>query len=91
MELCFNQTLEEHPLRQDYLTPKGQSSPQLDSAMALEWSESLAGEAGSQYTDAVEWCLRKTSHGRSENWKDEFLEKVVQPLQSDFEYLSRSA
>jgi len=92
MELCFNQTLEEHPLRRDYLTPKGQSSPQLDFAMALDWSESLAGEAGKQYADAVEWCLRKRSGVRNdEDWKDEFLEKVVRPLQRDFEYLNSSA
>jgi len=59
---------------------------------ALQWfNESVQGEAGPEFADAIEWCLisqigrRMSSDGK---WKEELFEKVVEPLRCCYKHLT---
>jgi len=62
------------------------SNPFFDMAAALEWSAQVAEEAGPEFAEAVEWCLKNMpgsgkSDGMPDKWRKELFEKVVVPLQ----------
>lgn len=95
IELCYGMPLEEHEMRKQYTSTSGShtSSPDLEAALdlavALEWSRSVNGEAGEQYADAVDWCLRtRRMEGTDHKWREEFFRNVVVPLQFCHEQLS---
>ena len=90
IELCFGETLESQNLRRQY-SETVKSAPNasadldaaLDLAAALVWSQSVAGEAGPAYHDAVQWCLRAQSSGaKDQQWRQELFDNVVAPLRS---------
>ena len=94
IELCFGIALEEHEMRRQYesSTMQGISNPDLvaalDLAVALEWSRSVNGEAGDQYADAVQWCLRgQVGDVESDEWREELCYNVVKPLQFCYEQM----
>ena len=61
----------------------------LDLAVALEWSQSVGGEAGDSYADAVQWCLRAPSVStKDDKWREDLFANVVAPLQYCYEQLS---
>ena len=95
MELCFGTLLEDHEMRRQYQTEGGKQPEKpeyeamLDLAVALEWSQSVGGEAGEMYALAVNWCLRGQSVGvRDDEWREQLYTNVVRPLQSCHEFYS---
>ena len=95
MELCFGTLLEDHEMRRQYHTQGGQQSGKpeyeaaLDLAVALQWVQSVGGEAGETYADAVNWCLRGQFVGvRDDEWREQLFTNVVRPLQSCHEFYS---
>ena len=89
IELCFGSALEDQEMRRQCHSEGGPQSetPEyaaaMDLAVALEWSESVAGEAGETYADAVNWCLRGRFAGtKDDKWREELFANVVRPLQS---------
>ncbi|KAK3339806.1 hypothetical protein B0T25DRAFT_560646 [Lasiosphaeria hispida] len=58
LELCFGQPIEGIPWR---VRPEAETSDQAtayDWMAAMKWLEEVNSEAGLDYADAVEWCLR---------------------------------
>ncbi|CRK40823.1 hypothetical protein BN1723_004935 [Verticillium longisporum] len=90
LELCFGDILEEQPCRKRW--PVGSSDMEragFDILAARDWQREVIEEAGSEYADAVGWCLggnRSAPCGRDE-WRQEMLLRVVQPLQRCRDYL----
>ena len=94
IELCFGTALEDHEMRQQYHSSNGEQvaapdlAAALDLAVALEWSQSVYGEAGETYADAVNWCLRGQMAGfKNDKWREELFANVVRPLQSCHEQM----
>ena len=95
IELCFGAALETHEMRRQYQSSTNQGAANadlaaaLDLAVALEWSQSVGGEAGESYADAVQWCLRAQSLGpKDDKWREDLFANVVTPLQYCYEQLS---
>jgi hypothetical protein len=93
LELCFGTALEEHETRRRYYYHPTSSEevswavadPFLDMAAALEWFPRAVEEAGPEFADAIEWCLKSMSgsgksDGKLDRWRKELFEKVVLPL-----------
>ncbi len=100
IELCFGTALEDHEKRRQYHSSVEQQTATpdpaaaldlaavLDLAVAMEWSQSVGGEAGEAYADAVSWCLRVQVPGaKDDKWREELFANVVRPLQSCCEQL----
>lgn len=94
IELCFGTALEDHEMRRQYHSSDGEQvaapnlAAALDLAVALEWSQSVHGEAGATYADAVNWCLRGQMAGsKDDKWREELFANVVRPLQSCHEQM----
>ncbi len=94
IELCFGTALEDHEMRRQFrsagelqaATPD--STAILDLAVAIEWSQSVGGEAGETYAEAVNWCLMgQVAGARGDKWREELFANVVRPLQSCHEQL----
>ncbi|KAK0713234.1 hypothetical protein B0T26DRAFT_804100 [Lasiosphaeria miniovina] len=84
-ELCFGKPIEEYESRKK-LDNAGsgnfEAAAALDLLAALEGYWDVLSEAGLEYADAVECCLRgcrKTASGPS--WRKEMLQNVVVPLE----------
>ncbi|KAM3550099.1 hypothetical protein ARSEF4850_008513 [Beauveria asiatica] len=93
LELCFGTALEEHETRKRYnyhpASPEEASvaaaDPFLDTAAALEWFQRVAEEAGPEFADAIDWCLKNMPgsgefDGKLDRWREELFAKVVLPL-----------
>lgn len=84
LELCFGKPIEEHAFRESL--GDGGFNPDVAAAFdlmaALQWQAEVVGEAGSDYSEAVEWCLRGC-HTAASNaaWRKEMVQKVVAPLE----------
>ena len=94
IELCFGTALEDHELRRQFRSAGEQqaatpdSTAILDLAVAMEWSQSVCGEAGETYAEAVNWCLMgQVASARGAKWREELFANVVRPLQSCHEQL----
>ena len=95
IELCFGAALENHRMRRQFQSSTNHSAVNadlaaaLDLAVALEWSQSVGGEAGDSYADAVQWCLRAPSVStKDDKWREDLFANVVAPLQYCYEQLS---
>lgn len=97
LELCFGIALEDHHIRQNYLSRDGQPNAALDLAAAMEWCGRFANEeAGPEFADAIEWCLRNPTNARASvdvkdaGWREELYARVVEPLHYCHEQLTAS-
>jgi hypothetical protein len=86
LELCFNMRIEDHSSRK--LMPAG--TPDEESAMdrivAKKWVDDVFEESGSDYEQAVEWCLKNRVQGM---WPQDFVTNVLEPLELCKEYIWR--
>lgn len=97
LELCFGVALEDHPIRQNYLSRDGQPYAALDLVAAMEWCDRFASEeAGPEFADAIDWCLRnptkvrESAHNKDAGWREELYTRVVEPLYYCHEQLTAS-
>ncbi|SMR56812.1 unnamed protein product [Zymoseptoria tritici ST99CH_1A5] len=89
LELCFGQTLENSPFRDQYRSPEGQQDSMMDLAAASKWAERVEGEAGPEYADAVYWCLAMRRGRQVGNaWRQDLLQIVIEPLSSSCQQLT---
>lgn len=88
LELCFGDTLERQSCRRRW--PAGNTETEragYDFLAAKEWHEQVNGEAGLDYSDAVNWCLWGHRSSTAETWRQDMLRGVIQPLQRCCDYL----
>ncbi|KAI1645158.1 uncharacterized protein F4817DRAFT_344458 [Daldinia loculata] len=89
LELCFGQLLEEQKFRQAYglhgLTEMQKYA--FDAAAARQWSNKVKDEAGSDFNEAVKWCLYGCRIIPPEDLRREMLRRVVCPLERCHKYL----
>lgn len=96
LELCFGVALEDHHTRQNYFSRDGRPNAVLDLAAAMEWCSFANEEAGPEFADAIEWCLRNPTDTRASadiddaNWREEFYARVVEPLRYCHEQMTAS-
>lgn len=97
LELCFGIALEDHHIRQNYLSRDGQPYAGLDLAAAMEWCDRFASEeAGPEFADAIDWCLRNPTRAmasadmKDAGWREELYARVVEPLYYCHEQLTSS-
>ncbi|KAI0009576.1 hypothetical protein F4779DRAFT_627716 [Xylariaceae sp. FL0662B] len=89
LELCFGQPLEEHHCRKQW--PTGDDELQkckLDIIAARQWSNEVYEEAGHDFDEAIKWCFERYLDAPPENWRQEMMQHVVQPLERSLKYLS---
>ena len=88
LELCFGATLESHPIRAKYPPVDGPQKAYIDLAAALEWNEQVNEEAGPEFANAINWCLKSNgSNTASDDLRFELYENVVKPLQECHQHL----
>ena len=64
------------------------NDPVMRQTVACEWLDEVEGEAGEDYSNAVNWTLRQApAILKDDKWREEFAQNVVQPLQRYYEYL----
>lgn len=86
LELCFGELLSEQPYRKEWRAGDTEAERRaFDEMAARSWLYEVEGEAGSDYSEAVAWCL---GMNRPEGWRKDMWVKVVQPLQRCREMLS---
>lgn len=97
LELCFGIALEDHHIRQNYLSRDGQPYAGLDLAAAMEWCDRFASEeAGPEFADAIDWCLRNPTRAmasaemKDAGWREKLYARVVEPLYYCHEQLTSS-
>ncbi|PTB69395.1 hypothetical protein BBK36DRAFT_1165668 [Trichoderma citrinoviride] len=87
LELCFGQKLEEHPWRKGPVEKDQTETGGCDVWAAREWLCHVNNEAGSDYADAVSWCLKEKRFAPPDQWRQDMLRNVIQPLQRSRDYL----
>ncbi|KAJ6437185.1 aldo keto reductase [Purpureocillium lavendulum] len=89
LELCFGETLEQQPCRKRW--PEGNTDAEkagFDFLAAKEWHNHVNAEAGLDYADSVDWCLWGYRNSTPDSWRQNMLQRVIQPLQRCCDYLS---
>jgi hypothetical protein len=87
LELCFGFKLEK------YKNHKGLSAydailvSSMDHAAAVLWCDDVYEEAGSEFAEAVKWCLQWRSQD-DESWREDIWAHVVVPLHNCSKYVS---
>ncbi|KAI0114256.1 hypothetical protein F4776DRAFT_330154 [Hypoxylon sp. NC0597] len=89
LELCFGQLLEDQPCRKRW--PSGDDETQkyaFDFVAARQWNDEVNEEAGPDFDEAIRWCFEGHRNTPPENWRQEMLRHVVQPIERCHRYLS---
>lgn len=89
LELCFGAVLEGQPCRRSW--PEGGNEREravFDVMAARNWQCHVNEEAGLDYAEAVGWCLGGNRSAVPERWRQDMLQKVIQPLQRCLDYLA---
>ncbi|KUJ07975.1 uncharacterized protein LY89DRAFT_742271 [Mollisia scopiformis] len=92
LELCFGKTIEDHELCAGIEIEDERIKQALLYGIASKWAQDVVGETGLGYSDAVEWCLHYRLEscldgGASEKWREDMVEKVVEPLKECYDQL----
>lgn len=78
LELCFGTPLETNKFRKQLPIGSDNQKPMLDYAAALKWSSEVGEEAGPEFAEAIDWCLRVNIS--DESWRREIWGRVIVPL-----------
>lgn len=82
LELCFGMLLEDHSLLADPKFARNPQDPFERQAVTYEWAKDVELEGGSDYASAVKWCLQQSPiSGDDTDWRKDFAQSVLQPLQ----------
>lgn len=87
LELCFSRRIQDHPLWLEY----ARETPDhlVGILVAREWAKDVQLEADRDYASAVDWCLSSHASVRHTDWRAEFAQNVVHPLQNCVDYVTR--
>lgn len=88
LELCFGSPLESTPYRKLLGPGDAVSAPLLDCAAAIQWSKLVSDEAGPEFADAIDWCLRAKGYSDGA-WRKDIWTKVVEPLSKCHKQMSQ--
>ncbi|KAF2003782.1 hypothetical protein P154DRAFT_460518 [Amniculicola lignicola CBS 123094] len=88
LELCFGSSLENNRFRKLLGPGDAISAPILDYAAAMQWSKMASDEAGPEFADAIDWCLRAKEHPDG-SWRKDLWTKVIQPLDDCHKQMSQ--
>lgn len=77
LELCYNKTLEQHPLLKQ--RPELRSDTLVRNAVAIEWAKEVEYVWSYEGAQAINWCLHSAS-SQHEGWRGDFASNVVEPL-----------
>ena len=96
LELCFGNTLEDNPVRHLYMGNDGKPNDFTDFATANHWQESVLGEIGPDYAEAVRKCiLCAFPHPYKDLSDDHFSEaihaEVVIPVKATLQFMDSNA
>ncbi|KAI1413448.1 hypothetical protein F5Y13DRAFT_29788 [Hypoxylon sp. FL1857] len=89
LELCFGRLLEDQDCRKRW--PSGDDEMQkyaFDFVAARQWNDEVNEEAGPDFDEAIRWCFEGHRNTPPENWRQEMLRHVVQPIERCHRYLS---
>lgn len=88
LELCFGTTLEATHFRKQLPPGDTTTAPILDYAAAIQWSKLVGEEAGSEFAEAIDWCLhaKESSDG---SWRKELWQYVIVPLDACHKQVSQ--
>jgi len=88
LELCFGIPIEATKLRKQFPACDPALAPMLDYTAALQWSRSVAEEAGPEFAEAVEWCLQ-TKTLSEKSWRTDLWQHVIVPLEACHKQVSQ--
>lgn len=93
LELCFNKAIESHELCSNINSTDQRIMQVLLYGIASDWARQVADETGHGYSDAIQWCLhyrleRMPDDSKYENWRDDMIAKVIEPLKTCYDQLS---
>lgn len=94
LELFFGVRFESHYLWQEPLYASSRTDHTIRQIVACKWLDEVEDEAGEEYSSAVSWTLRQVPRikdGKDDDWRADFAENVVQPLQRCYEFLNPSS
>ncbi|EAT78286.1 hypothetical protein SNOG_14415 [Parastagonospora nodorum SN15] len=66
---------------QDVLSTADMSATDTLSCLAIQWSRSVAEEAGPEFAEAVEWCLHTKALSET-SWRTDLWKHVIVPLEA---------
>ncbi|KAL6876104.1 hypothetical protein HDV57DRAFT_152424 [Trichoderma longibrachiatum] len=89
LELCFGRLIEDRLRRTGRPVRENDSEEAVHDIFlaALEWLGDVNDEAGPAYADAVSWCLTGNRCAAEEKWRQDMLDKVIQPLKLSRDFL----
>lgn len=86
LELCFGKTIDEQRYRQVMGAGNNEAERRaFNNQAAQQWQYDVDEEAGHDYSEAVKWCLGKNV---SDQWRQDMLQHVIEPLQRSRNYLT---
>lgn len=88
LELCFGISIEATKLRKQFPTCDATLVPMFDYTAALQWSRSVAEEAGPEFAEVVEWCLH-TKKLSETSWRTDLWQHVIVPLEACHKQVSQ--
>ncbi|KAI1087070.1 hypothetical protein F5B19DRAFT_476903 [Rostrohypoxylon terebratum] len=90
LELCFGKLLANRADRKQLSHGDGEIKKKnmFDLLAAKTWSYEVCGEAGPNFDEAIKWCLEGYRETRPDNWRQEMLKHVIQPLERCHRHLS---
>lgn len=88
LELCFGSPIEATRYRKELLVGNETLAPIFDYTAALQWSDSVAEEAGPEFAEAIEWCLHAKAL-KENNWRTDLWQHVIVPLEACHKQVSQ--
>lgn len=88
LELCYGSSIETNSFRKQLPIGDPTTAQMFDYAAALQWSKLVSEEAGPEFADAIEWCLRTRDFGNGD-WRKDIYQHVIVPLDSCHKQVSQ--
>lgn len=84
LELCFGKRLEDSIFRTKQVNETNEVKKALDMLAAHTWAKEVFDEMGTEYNNAVKWCLGANgarNRNRSHSWRGQYIKNVIRPLE----------
>jgi hypothetical protein len=88
LELCFGSPIEATRYRKQLPDGDDTLAPIFDYTAALQWSDSVAEEAGPEFAEAIQWCLHAKAL-KEDNRRTDLWQHVIVPLEACHKQVSQ--
>jgi hypothetical protein len=88
LELCFGAPIEANHFRKQLPAGDDTLAPIFDYTAAIQWSRSVAEEAGPEFAEAIEWCLHTKALSET-SWRTDLWQHVIVPLEACHKQVSQ--